>query len=115
MPILREWLAPFAPMGAATVAIQGTTGTDHQFFASVGIPAFQFIQDPLDYGSRLHHTNIDTFDHLKADDMRQGAIILAAFLLQAANAEKPLPRVPFPTEPKPGDGLYAFPGAAPAN
>jgi len=99
VPIFREWLSPFAPMGATQVAIRRVGGTDHQFFSAIGIPAFQFIQDPLDYGSRLHHTSVDTFDHLKAADLRQGAIILATFLINAANAERPLPRLPFPTEP----------------
>jgi carboxypeptidase Q len=51
-------------MGASTVAIRKTGGTDHVFCSAVGIPAFQFIQDPLDYGSRVHHTSIDTFDHI---------------------------------------------------
>jgi Zn-dependent M28 family amino/carboxypeptidase len=100
IPIFRDWFAPFASMGASTVANRSTGSTDHVFFSAVGIPAFQFIQDPLDYGSRLHHTSIDTFDHLKGADMRQASTILAAMLLDAANAEKPLPRVPFPTEPK---------------
>ncbi|WP_404337092.1 M20/M25/M40 family metallo-hydrolase [Sphingomonas sp. MMS12-HWE2-04] len=99
VPTFREWFAPFNAMGANTVAIRKTGGTDHVFFSAIGLPAFQFIQDPLDYGSRLHHTNVDTFDHLKAEDMRQGAIVLAAFLLNAANADKPLARMPFPTEP----------------
>ncbi|RYE03467.1 MAG: M20/M25/M40 family metallo-hydrolase [Sphingomonadales bacterium] len=101
VPIFREWLAPFAPMGASSVVIQKTGGTDHQFMQSVGIPAFQFIQDPLDYSSRVHHTQLDTYDHLRADDMRQGAIILAAMLLNAANADKPLPRMPVPKQPSP--------------
>lgn len=108
VPTLREWLAPFGSMGANTVAIRKVGGTDHVFFSALGIPAFQFIQDPLDYGSRLHHTSIDTFDHLKAADMRQAAVILAAFLLQAANAEKPLPPMPFPTEPSVTDP-FAYP------
>jgi carboxypeptidase Q len=99
VPIFREWLAPFASMGASTVAIQKTEGTDHQFMQTVGVPGFQFIQDPLDYGTRLHHTQLDTFDHLKAEDMRQGAIILASFLLNAANADEPFPRGPIPTQP----------------
>jgi hypothetical protein len=108
VPIFRDWFAPFNSLGANTVAIRKTGGTDHVFFSAVGIPAFQFIQDPLDYGSRLHHTSIDTFDHIKADDMRQGAVILASFLLNAANADKPLPRMPFPTEPSVTDP-FAYP------
>lgn len=97
--IFREWLAPFGPMGASTVAVQRTGGTDHQFLQAAGLPGFQFIQDPLDYETQVHHTQLDTFDHLKAADMRQGAIILAAFLLNAANAAEPLPRVALPTQP----------------
>jgi hypothetical protein len=98
-PIFKEWLAPFAPMGASSVVIQKTGGTDHVFMQAVGVPGFQFIQDPMDYMSRVHHTSIDTFDHLKGDDMRQASTILASFLLNAANADKPLPRLPLPTKP----------------
>lgn len=103
VPIFEQWFAPFRSMGAGTVSLRKVGGTDHLFFDAVGIPAFQFIQDPLDYGSRLHHTSIDTFDHLNAADMKQGAIILATFLVNAANADKPLPRLPFPTAPKPAE------------
>jgi len=99
VPIFREWLAPFAAMGANTVALRPTGSTDHVFIQSVGIPGFQFIQDPLDYGSRVHHSAIDTFDHLKADDMRQGSIVLASVLLSAADAKEALPRPPLPTQP----------------
>ena len=99
VPIFRQWLAPFASLGANTVAIRPTGSTDHVFMQAVGIPAFQFIQDPLDYESRIHHSSIDTFDHLKADDLRQGSIVLASVLLDAANARDPLPRPPVPTEP----------------
>jgi carboxypeptidase Q len=103
VPIFQEWLQPFAAMGASTVSIQNTGGTDHVFMQSVGIPGFQFIQDPLDYGSRIHHTNIDTYDHLKAEDMRQAAVILASFLINAANRDEPLPRGPVPQQPRPTD------------
>lgn len=99
VPIFEEWMRPFRSMGMTTVAIQRTGGTDHLFMQQIGVPGFQFIQDPLDYDSRVHHSSIDTFDHLKADDMRQGATILAAFLLNAANAKDPLPRPPLPTRP----------------
>lgn len=95
----REWLAPFASMGASTVAIRPTGGTDHVFMQQVGVPGFQFIQDPLDYGSQVHHSSVDTFDHLRAEDMRQGSIVLASVLLSAANAERALPRPPLPTQP----------------
>ncbi|HEY0113301.1 MAG TPA: M20/M25/M40 family metallo-hydrolase [Allosphingosinicella sp.] len=103
VPIFREWLSPFASLGASTVAIRGTGGTDHVYLQSVGLPGYQFIQDPLDYSSRLHHTSIDTYDHLKGDDLRQAAVIMATFLLNAANREQPLPRMPVPSQPRPTD------------
>ncbi|QYC09768.1 M20/M25/M40 family metallo-hydrolase [Brevundimonas nasdae] len=102
-PIFQEWLAPFASMGATTVSLRPAGGTDHVYMQTVGIPGYQFIQDPLDYSSRLHHTSIDSYDHLKAEDLRQAAIILASFLLNAANRDAPLPRMPLPTEPTPTD------------
>ncbi len=108
VPVLREWFAPFGSMGATTIANRRTGSTDHYFFQSVGLQGFQFIQDPLDYGSRLHHSSADTFDHLKGPDMRQNAIILASLLLTAANADRALPRPPLPTQPVVTDP-YAFP------
>jgi hypothetical protein len=103
VPIFRDWLSPFVSMGASTVSIQRTGGTDHVFMQAVGLPGYQFIQDPLDYESRVHHSNIDTYDHLKAEDMRQASVILATFLLNAANRTEPLPRMPVPTQPRPTD------------
>jgi hypothetical protein len=64
-----------------------------------GIPGYQFIQDPLDYGSRVHHSSIDTFDHLKGADMRQASVVLASLLFSAANSDKTLPAMPIPTQP----------------
>jgi carboxypeptidase Q len=109
-PLLREWLSPFASMGAGTVVAGPTGGTDHEFFQSVAIPGFQFIQDPLDYESRVHHSSIDTLDHLRADDLRQAAVVLAGVLLEAANSDKELPRPPLPTQPAPTDPFkYDYP------
>jgi carboxypeptidase Q len=102
-PIFQDWLEPFASMGASTVSLRTSGGTDHVYMQSVGIPGYQFIQDPLDYGSRLHHTSIDSYDHLRPDDLRQAAVILASFLLNAANSDEPLPRMPMPTQPRPTD------------
>jgi carboxypeptidase Q len=99
VPIFREWFAPFESMGAATISAQKTGYTDHELMAAVGIPAFQFIQDPLDYMARVHHSNIDTYDHLRIEDLKQAAVILASFLLNAADREEPLPRMPLPTKP----------------
>ncbi len=102
-PIFKEWLAPFASMGGNTVAMAKTGATDHVYMQYVGLPGFQFIQDPLDYSTRTHHSNADTFDHLKAEDLRQNAVMLASLLLNAANRAESLPRPPFPTKPTPTD------------
>lgn len=99
VPMFREWLAPFASLGAASVVAQPTDSTDHVFMSRLGLPAFQFIQDPLDYETRVHHTDLDTFDHLRPEDLRQAAVVLAGVLLDAANTEKPLPRKPVPSQP----------------
>lgn len=107
VPIFREWLAPLASLGAKDVVISRTGGTDHVFMQQVGIPGYQFIQDPLDYDSRTHHSSADTFDKLKGDDMRQGSIVLATVLLNAANMDKPLPRA-VPQQPKVTDP-FAYP------
>jgi hypothetical protein len=101
VPILREWLQPFASMGATWVVAAPTHGTDHVPMQAVGVPGYQFIQDPLDYNSRVHHTSIDTFDHLKAQDLRQASVVLAGVLYQAANSPKVLPRMPLPTKATP--------------
>lgn len=103
-PILSHWLSPFKSMGAQRVVAGPTGSTDHVFMQSIGLPAYQFIQDPLDYFARLHHTNVDTLDHLRPADLRQASVVLAGVLLQAANDEKtiaaqPLPQQPLPTDP----------------
>lgn len=97
--LLRKWLQPFASMGAGTVVSGSTGGTDHVYMQRIGLPAYQFIQDPLDYFSRLHHTNIDTFDHLRPDDLRQAATVMAGVLLAAANDKETLPAQALPTRP----------------
>jgi carboxypeptidase Q len=102
-PIFQEWLRPFHAMGAETVSMRTSGSTDHVYMQTVGVPGFQFIQDPLDYGARLHHTSIDSYDHMRAEDLRQAAVILATFLLNAANSDEPLPRMPVPTRPTPTD------------
>ncbi len=100
VPTLREWLSPFGSMGADTVVASPTRGTDHQFMAEMGLPAFQFIQDPLDYETTVHHSSVDTFDHLRPEDLRQASVILASLLWEAANSDRPLPAKPLPTKPK---------------
>jgi len=107
-PVFQEWLAPFNAMGATTVSMRTSGSTNHVYMQTVGVPGFQFIQDPLDYGARLHHTSIDSYDHMRAEDLRQAAVIMAAFLLNAANSDEPLPRMPVPSRPSPTDP-FAFP------
>ncbi len=101
--LLGEWLAPFNMLGANKLVASKTGGTDHVFMQAIGLPGYQFIQDPLDYGSRVHHSSLDTIDHMRADDMRQAAVIMAGMLWQAANSEKELPRAVLPTQPAPTD------------
>lgn len=95
-PIFDAWFQPFHDLGADTDTLRGTGGTDHLSFDDVGLPGFQFIQDKLDYYTRLHHTNIDTLDHVQGDDMKQAAVILASFLYNAAMRDDMLPRKPMP-------------------
>jgi hypothetical protein len=93
-------------MGAAAVVAQPTGWTDHVFLSGLGLPAFQFIQDPLDYETRVHHTDLDTFDHLRPEDLRQAAVILATVMLDAASSDAPLPRNVLPTQPRLTDPFH---------
>jgi hypothetical protein len=95
-PIFAAWLAPFEDMGAKTVSIQDTGSTDHVPFDAVGLPGFQFIQDPLDYFSRTHHSNLDVYDHLLEGDLMQAAAIVASVVYEAATRPEMLPRKPMP-------------------
>jgi Zn-dependent M28 family amino/carboxypeptidase len=94
--LFAEWLAPFGDMGARTVTLNNTGGTDHLAFDAVGIPGFQFIQDELEYNTRTHHTNMDTYDHLAADDLKQASVIVAAFVLNTAQHDQKIPRKELP-------------------
>jgi hypothetical protein len=98
VPIFSAWLEPFADLGANTVTMESAGSTDHMSFDRVGIPGFQFIQDEMDYMGRTHHSNVDTFDHLVPEDLKQSAVILAAVIWQAANRVEMLPRKPIPTK-----------------
>lgn len=90
--IFTEWLKPFNDIGATTVTISNTGGTDHQSFDAVGLPGFQFIQDPMEYDTRTHHSNMDVYDHLSADDLKQISTIVAAFAFNTAQRDEKLPR-----------------------
>lgn len=99
-PIFREWLKPFADMGAGTISLSNTGGTDHQAFDAVGLPGFQFIQDPVEYDSRTHHSNMDVYDRAQPDDLKQASVIMAAFAYNAAMRDAKFPRKPMPTPPR---------------
>ena len=102
-PIFRQWFSPFRDpkwydkdktldMSADTISISNTGGTDHQSFDAIGLPGFQFIQDEIEYNQRTHHSNMDVFDRIQGDDMKQMAIILATFVYQTAMMDDKMPK-----------------------
>jgi len=95
-PIFEKWMEPFKSMGMTTLSIRSTGGTDHVAFDEVGLPGFQFIQDPIDYETRTHHTNMDVYERIQEEDLKQMAVIVASFAYMTANAEQQLPRKPLP-------------------
>jgi Zn-dependent M28 family amino/carboxypeptidase len=95
-PIFRAWLAPFQDMGASTLSLANTGGTDHLSFDAIGLPGFQFIQDPIEYDTRTHHSNMDVYDRIQEEDMKQAAVIMASFVYHAAMRDQKLPRKPLP-------------------
>jgi hypothetical protein len=96
-PIFRAWMEPFADLGVSTLTSTSTFSTDHLSFDEVGIPAFQFIQDPIEYDTRTHHSTTDTLERIEADDAMRNAVIVASFVYHAANREERLPRKPLPS------------------
>lgn len=111
-PIFRRWLAPFRELGAATLTPSPTGGTDHQAFDAIGLPGFQFIQDSIEYETRTHHSNQDVFDRIQAEDMKQAAAVMAAFVYNAAMMDEKLPRKPVTFPLKPADSQPAAPAAS---
>jgi carboxypeptidase Q len=97
--IFRAWLNPFADLGASTVTVSNTGGTDHQSFTGIGLPGFQFIQDPIEYDTRTHHSSMDVYERVIEDDAKQAAIIMATFAYQAAVRDEKLPRRPLEGNP----------------
>lgn len=93
-PVFESWLAPFESMGCNTISIKNTGGTDHQSFDPLGLPAFQFIQDKIEY-SRGYHTVMDTYERLLMSDLKHNAIVTAALVYQAAMRDEKLPRKPY--------------------
>jgi hypothetical protein len=104
-PIFEQWFAPFHDLGAATVTNKNTGSTDHLSFDWAGIPGFEFLQDPIDYETRTHHSNLDDYDHLQMDDLKQASIIVASFVYQASVRAEMLPRKPLVKETFDWDGF----------
>ena len=98
-PIFTQWLQPFHDLGASTLTLQNTGGTDHLSFDAIGLPGFQFIQDAIEYSTRTHHTNMDSYDHLQPADLMQAATIVASFVYNAAMRDEKLPRKAFVAAP----------------
>ena len=99
-PIFSAWMEPFHGLGMNTLTIRNTGGTDHLAFNAVGLPGFQFIQDPLDYDTRTHHSNMDVYERIQEPDMKQMAVIVASFVYLTANRDEMMPRKPLP-KPQP--------------
>jgi hypothetical protein len=95
-PIFETWMAPFKNLGMNTLTIRDTGGTDHLAFDAVGLPGFQFVQDPVEYSTRTHHSNMDLYERVQEEDMRKNAVIVASFVYLAANRDQMLPRKPLP-------------------
>src|SRR4030088_3575046 len=103
-PLFEAWMRPFKDLGMTALTMRNTGGTDHLSFDAVGIPGFQFIQDPIEYETRTHHSNMDVYDRLQPDDLKQMAVIVASFVYDAATRDQMLPRKPIekplPKEPE---------------
>jgi hypothetical protein len=106
--IFSQWMKPVEDLGMTTITERNTGATDHVPFQQAGLPGFQFIQDPRDYDSRTHHTNLDTYEHLSEPDLKQAAVIEAIFLYNTAMRDEMLPRpkLPLNGNDKPLEGLY---------
>jgi hypothetical protein len=114
-PIFAQWIAPLADLGVTTITNRNTGGTDHLSFDALGLPGFQYIQDPMDYETRTHHSDMDTVDRLHQADLEQAAVVEAIFLWNTSQRDAMMPRKPFPhpeldqNQSAPLKGIY--PGA----
>lgn len=106
-PIFAAWMKPLSNLGMTTLTIRNTGGTDHLAFDAVGVPGFQFIQDPMEYRTRSHHSNFDTYERLVPADMMKNAVIIATFAYHTAMRDELLPRKPLP-EASAGRGPFGF-------
>ena len=118
-PIFKQWIAPLADLGVTTISYRNTGGTDHLSYDAVGLPGFQYIQDEMDYETRTHHSDMDTYDRLHEADLEQAAVVEAIFLYNTSEREAMMPRKPFPhpeLEKKMKDPIVGiYPGAVEAN
>ncbi len=105
-PIFEAFLKPFHDLGASTISLNNTGGTDHLAFDAIGLPGFQFIQDPMEYFTRTHHSNMDTYDHVLESDLKQAATIIASFVWHTATRDEKLPRKPLPEPREPRSSTY---------
>ena len=112
-PIFRQWIAPLKDLGVTTVSYRDTGGTDHLSYDAVGLPGFQFIQDPMDYETRTHHSDMDTVDRLHAFDLEQAAVVEAIFLYNTSERDEMMPRKPFPHPEKEREMMAPLPGVFP--
>ena len=117
-PIFEAWMKPFHDLGMDTLTMRNTGGTDHLSFDAAGIPGFQFIQDPIEYDTRTHHSNMDVYDRLQPEDLKQMAVIVASFVYMAAQRDQMFPRKPIekelPPTPPPTDDAPQSPVTNPA-
>jgi carboxypeptidase Q len=114
-PIFTAWMKPFHDLGMDTLTMRNTGGTDHLSFDAVGIPGFQFIQDPLEYDTRTHHSNMDVYDRLQPEDLKQMAVIVASFVYMAAQRDQMFPRKPIEKELPPTPPVEDEENATPAS
>jgi len=114
VPIFESWLEPLKDLGATTVTMRNTRGTDHESFDAVGLPGFQFVQDEVEYSTRTHHTNQDVYERLQRDDLMQASVVFATFVWHAAMRDGKLPRKPMPKEePRPTPSASTTPSPTP--
>jgi carboxypeptidase Q len=110
--VFGQWAESVKDLGFTTISMRNTGSTDHVPFAQVGLPGFQFIQDPRDYESVTHHSNQDTYERMSEPDLKQAATIMAIFVYNAAQRDAMMPRLPMPNPPldeqraKPLEGIY---------
>jgi carboxypeptidase Q len=114
-PIFSAWMKPFHDLGMDTLTMRNTGGTDHLSFDATGIPGFQFIQDPIEYDTRTHHSNMDVYDRLQPEDLKQMAVIVASFVYMAAQRDQMFPRKPIEKELPPPPPAEDDENAAPAS